>query len=197
MSNEEYLEQENKKKQSNQNYNIKNKQTKGTAIFFLIIAILSGLGGYKVIVYNNQSIEADKIAYQERQKEKADEINKKIATMDDKEKAIFDNLYEKKWDNTAEETTKKEEAYNKTLAQIEEEKTALQKKYDDQAKYEEWIAWQESEKRKLKKRKPKKKNYLMTISRIIKKNNLNKTNSKTLRRKNKHSNLSLKLMRFF
>ena len=150
-----------------------------------------------MIVYNNQSIEADKIAYQERQKEKADEINKKIATMDDKEKAIFDNLYEKKWDNTAEETTKKEEAYNKTLAQIEEEKTALQKKYDDQAKYEEWIAWQESEKRKLKKRKPKKKNYLMTISRIIKKNNLNKTNSKTLRRKNKHSNLSLKLMRFF
>ena len=34
MSNEEYLEQENKKKQSNQNYNIKNKQ-KEQLFFFL------------------------------------------------------------------------------------------------------------------------------------------------------------------
>ena len=30
----------------------------------------------------------------------------------------------------------------------QEEEAALQKKYDDQAKYEEWIAWQKQEKEK-------------------------------------------------
>lgn len=145
MSNEEYLKQENKKKESNPDYKIKDKQGKGMAVFFLILALVFAFGGYKVIDYNSQSIEEDKIAYQERQKEKAEELNKKIAAMDEKEKAIFDGIYDKKWDGTNEESTKKQEAYDKTLEQIEAEKKELQKKYDDQAKYEEWIAWQKQE----------------------------------------------------
>ena len=141
MSDEEYQEQESKKKETNPDYKIQTKTGKGLAIFFLILAIGLGLGGYKVIVYNSESIEADKIAYLEK-------LNKKINDMDENERSIFYSFYDKKFDGTDKEVKNKQDAYDKTQEKLDEEKKALQKKYDDQAKYEEWIAWQKAEEEK-------------------------------------------------
>ena len=145
MSNDEFMKQENEKKLANPYYKIKTKATNGKIFILIILSLAFSYGGYKIIDYNRQAIEADKTAYQERQKVKLKELNDKIAAFDEKEKGIFDSIYPKRWDGSDNEVKYKQEAYDKTLEKINEEKKALQKKYDDQAKYEEWIAWKKQE----------------------------------------------------
>ncbi len=146
MSDEEFMKQENEKKLANPNYKPTTKSTNGRICLLLILTLAFSYGGYKVIDYNSKSIEENKIAYQNQQEKELNDINNKISKMDEKEKAIFDSVYDKTWDGSVSEIMKKQEAYDKVRKQIEEENKALQKKYDDQAKYEEWIAWQKQEK---------------------------------------------------
>lgn len=149
---EEWDKKEKEKEKNTPGYKIKEKPGIGLVIMFLIIAFVGGMGGYKIICYNSDRIAENRAEYEKRledDKQKAKEIDEKVAHLDEKGQRIFNNLYERKWDGSISEYDKKKEAYDNTLKQIEQEKEQekkeLQKKYDDQAKYEEWIAWQKQE----------------------------------------------------
>ena len=195
MTDEKWLEEENKKLSLNPYYKIKEKPAKNAIILIIIASLAMGLGGIALIHYNgvvttqeqledlnkkiaslddkdrdafnrvydkkwdgtSKEVKFKGMAYNQIRKQISERVDltHKIVALDEKGKAIFDGFYDSKWDGTPDEDKYKKDAYNKTIKIIEEErqkiekeKKELQKKYDDQAKYEEWIAWKKAEEAK-------------------------------------------------
>ena len=152
MSKEEFYEREHKKKEENPDYKIRDKPGTGLVITFTVLILISGLGGYKIIDYNSNRIEANQIAeeqeQQKRYEEEQNEVNKSIAALNEKEMEIYNKYYNTAIEEGKNELEAQKSSLKKTKEDIDKENAELQKKYDDQAKYEEWIAWQESEKKK-------------------------------------------------
>ena len=141
MSEAEWLQEEGKKSIENPNHKIASKPQKSLIVFYIVIAFIFGIAGYKLIDYGDEMVAQENATSLEA-------LNTKISRFSDNEKAIFDSFYDSKYNGTDREISYKQEAYDKTTAKIKAEKDEQQKKYDDQAKYEEWIAWQKAEEEK-------------------------------------------------
>ena len=154
LSPDEWQEKEEHKKEKNPQYKISQKQpSTKSALIILIIAILLGVGGYKIIDYNSNRIEANQLAekqekekkYEEQRLADENEANNNIAALNEKEEVIYDSYYNSEINEGTDELLAKKTSLKKMKEQIDKENAELQKKYDDQAKYEEWIAWQKAE----------------------------------------------------
>lgn len=157
LSPDEWQKKEQQKKEKNPQYKPFQKQpSTKSGIKVLIIAILFGTGGYKIIDYNSNRIETNQIAekqekerkYEEQRLADEKELNDKISSLNEKEKAIYDNYYKAAINEGTNEFQAKQISLRKMNEQIDKENAELQKKYDDQAKYEEWLAWQKAEEEK-------------------------------------------------
>lgn len=135
MSEAEWLQEEGKKSLENPNHKIASKPQKSVIVFYIVIAFIMGIGGYKLIDYSDEVVAQENVASLEA-------LNTKISRFSESEKVIFDSFYDPKWNGSNFEKLYKQEAYDKTTAKIKAEKDEQQKKYDDQAKYEEWVQWQ-------------------------------------------------------
>ena len=95
---------------------------------------------------NDLSAKEDAVKFVQRNKENI----ARIENMNEKDKARYQEKF-----NEFSKNLKEFDARDKAIMDIDEEdrkaKQELQKKYDDQKKYEEWIAWQQAEKEKAEK----------------------------------------------
>ena len=108
MSEAEWLQEEGKKSIENPNHKIASKPQKSLIVFYIVIAFIFGIAGYKLIDYSKvASLEA---------------LNTRISRLSDNEKAIFDSFYDQKWNGSESERLYKQEAYDKTTAKIKAEK---------------------------------------------------------------------------
>ncbi len=78
------------------------------------------------------------------------EYKYRIDGFNDEKRAFFNEKFNE-YKNSMDEFSAKEKAINDTDEEFDKRDKELQKKYDDQKQYEEWIAWQQSEKEKAEK----------------------------------------------
>ena len=78
------------------------------------------------------------------------EYNNRINNFNDEKKAFFNEKINE-YKHSMDDFSAKERAIKDTDEEFDKRDKELQKKYDDQKQYEEWIAWQEAEKEKAEK----------------------------------------------
>ncbi len=78
------------------------------------------------------------------------EMNERINGLEGEDKQIYLSKFEE-YKKEMDDISAKEKALNAMEKEIVRRNKELQKKYDDQKQYEEWIAWQEAEKEKTEK----------------------------------------------
>lgn len=182
MSNEEFYKEENRKREKNADYKISNKPGAGMVIFFIFITIVTGLGGYKVIDYNSDRIKNNQIAEKQEQEKKYEqeinELTNNITNLNEHEREIYNKYYNSAIQNGLNELEAKKSSLKRTKDDIDKENAELQKMYDDQAKYEEWIAWQEAEKKKDEEKKENENNQLNNSPEQMKVSEKEKTSSR-------------------
>ncbi|ORT99791.1 hypothetical protein D081_1675 [Anaerovibrio sp. JC8] len=110
MPDETWLEKEKEKRLQNPYYKIKEKPAKNVIILVIIASLAMGAGGITLKHYNGVVTTQEQL----------EDLDKKIASLDEKDREAFNSVYDKKWDGTSKEVKFKRMAYDQIRKQVAE-----------------------------------------------------------------------------